>query len=242
MIIMKIGLIQTRGLGDIVIAIPVAMHFISLGHKVYWPIDSEFIDSFSDTFPDIEFLPIYRSRTGDSTAEYFYYQPLQELTKLSCDNIYCLYSHLTGFNLGNERLRESLTFDAYKYAITNTPFHLKWNFKPRRNAIRESNLFKILNLDPTEKFNIIQDAGSNLKVNLTTYIENKKIRNIFITPLTENIFDWLGVIERCESAYFLDSVYSNIVEQMNLCANKSILLRSPAAFTPILKNNWKYIQ
>lgn len=239
---MKIGIIQTRGLGDIVIAIPIAMYYIERGCEVYWPIDSEFIASFEDAFPKIKFIPIDRSITGDATAEYFYNTPLEKIRKCACDSVICLYSHLSNFDLGNKKLQESLTFDSYKYAVSNVPFSEKWNFTPRRNSLREGKLFEKLNLDPSEKFNLIQNVGSNFDTDLDHFIKNKNIRNIYIEPITVNIFDWLGLIERCESAYLLDSVYSNIVEQMNFKIDKSLFLRSPTKFTPVMKNNWNYLQ
>jgi len=38
---MQIGLIQTRGIGDIIIALPIADFFTAKGYKVTWPIDAE---------------------------------------------------------------------------------------------------------------------------------------------------------------------------------------------------------
>jgi hypothetical protein len=238
---MKLGIIQTRGLGDIVIAAPIAMYYIERGYEVYWPIDSEFIPSFKDTFPKIKFIAIDKSLTGNSTAEYFYYSPLEELKKIRCDSIICLYSHLSGFDFGNSRLENSLTFDAYKYAVSGVPFSEKWNFNPKRNFSREKSLFELLKINSSEKFNLVQNAGSNFHVDLTHHIKNQSIRTIRIEPLSENIFDWLGLIERCEAGYFVDSVYSNIIEQMNLNIKKTLFLRSETKFTPVMKSNWSFL-
>lgn len=43
---MRIGLVQTRGIGDIIIALPIAQSFVNDGHEVFWPIDSRFVSSF----------------------------------------------------------------------------------------------------------------------------------------------------------------------------------------------------
>lgn len=238
---MKIGIIQTRGLGDIVIAIPIAMYYIERGCEVYWPIDSEFIPSFQETFPKIKFISIEKTIAGDSTADYFFNFPLNELKKKSCNSIICLYSHLTGFELGNTRLKESLTFDAYKYAVAKVPLKEKWNFAPKRNAVREGKLFELLALNPTDIYNVTQTEGSNFKANIEDHIKEKDLRTINITPLTNNIFDWLGVIEQANHVYLVDSVYSNIVEQLGICNQKSLFLRSPSPMTPILKNDWSFI-
>ena len=160
---MRIGIIQTRGLGDIVIAAPIAMYYIDRGCEVFWPIDSEFIPSFAFAFAKINFLPINRTETGDSTAEYFYYAPLDKLKQQECDSVLCLYSHLSGFDLGQERLKESLNFDAYKYAIAKVPFKEKWKFHPKRNPVNEANLIQKINLDLSEKYIVIHEEGSNFK-------------------------------------------------------------------------------
>ena len=238
---MKLGIIQTRGLGDIVIAVPIAMYYIERGCEVYWPIDSEFIPSFQDSFPKINFIPVDKAVTGISTEEYFYNSPLNELKKITCNSIICLYSHLTGFDLGNNRLRESLSFDAYKYAVAKVPFSEKWNFAPKRNAVREGKLFELLQLNPTDSYNVIQNEGSNFIADIENYINEKELRTINISPLTNNIFDWIGVIERANHVYLVDSVYSNIVEQLDICNKKSLFLRSPSPMTPVLKNGWSFI-
>jgi hypothetical protein len=238
---MKIGIIQTRGLGDIVIAAPIAMYYIERGCEVYWPIDSEFISSFKDAFPKINFLSIEKSVTGNATAEYFYSAPHNELMKNGCTTIICLYSHLTGFDFGYPRHQNSLSFDAYKYAVAKVPFKEKWNFHPRRNPIREARIFNLLELNPEDKFTLIQTEGSNFTINPDQIPSKNELRRITIKPITDNIFDWLGVFERCDSAFLIDSVYVNLIEQMNLKIKKTIFFRSNCQLTPTLINEWEFI-
>lgn len=235
----KIGLIQTRGLGDIIISAPIAMYYIDRGCEVYWPIDSEFIFSFQCAFPKIKFIAINKERTGSSTADYFYNEPLNELNRNSCDVIFCLYSYLTGFNLQQPRLQTSLSFDVYKYAVAKVPFKEKWNFNPVRNKQREQKLFQILNINSDTKYNLIHDVGSDFSLNIESFIENKELKSIKISALTDNIFDWIGVIEKAAKVYFIDSVYSNLTEQLNISVNKKLFLRSPSPMTPVFINNWE---
>lgn len=235
---MKLGIIQTRGLGDIVIAAPIAAYYNNLGFEVFWPIDSDFIASFKDAFPKINFIPIEKAIYGDATADYFYHQPLRELNKIGCEFKICLYSYLSGFDLGHQRHRESLSFDAYKYAIAKVPFKEKWTLKIERNLIREAKMFDLLNLNPTEEFIVIHDEGSNTKVNIQEALIEEKKRVVRIEPITNNIFDWLGVIECSNSLHLLDSVYANLVEQLNLVNTKTLYLRSNANFSPVFINSW----
>ena len=238
---MKIGIIQTRGLGDIIIAIPIAMYYINRGCTIHWPIDSTFIESFKDSFPEINFIPVNVNLTGNGTAAYFYSKPLEELLNIKCDSILCLYSHLSGLEVANPRMSHSLSFDAYKYAVSKVPFQEKWTFHPRRNVVREALLFPKLTLDPTEKYTIIHNQCSAYTHELDQSYYDSSTKNIFITPITDNIFDWIGVLERCHNAILIDSVYANLVEQLNLKVSKKFIFRSATAFTPILLNHWEFI-
>ena len=138
---MRIGIIQTRGIGDIVIAIPIANYYMKKGYEVYWPIDSDFYKPFKLAFPNINFISI-NSEIQKLTKEYFFEEPKIILEKINCSKIICLYSYLSnGYDFGQtelqKRLALSLSFDAYKYAIADVPFKEKWNFKPIRNYTNE---------------------------------------------------------------------------------------------------------
>ena len=52
-----LGLEQTRGIGDIIIALPIAKWYHDRGVKVYWPIDERFFGSFNRAVDYVEFLP-----------------------------------------------------------------------------------------------------------------------------------------------------------------------------------------
>ncbi len=235
---MRIGIIQTRGMGDIIIAAPIAMHWVDRGHEVLWPIDSEFLEAFTYALPSIQFLPVDRSITGNNTASYFVEHPKELLSNAGCEKVHVLYSHLTGYEFPHSTLSTFLSFDRYKYAVAEVPFAEKWNLKIRRNREREMQLFETLSLSPQEEYIVMQDTGSNYKTDLTARIKDNGTRLINITPVTENFFDWLGVIESAKELHLIDSVYSNIVDQLNFRNRKNFYSRSPIQFTPILNSNW----
>jgi len=54
----KIGLIQSRGIGDIIIALPIAKYYADQGNEVYWPIYEGFVPSFTNTAPYVRWLPV----------------------------------------------------------------------------------------------------------------------------------------------------------------------------------------
>src|SRR5258708_4171950 len=93
---MRIGLIQTRGIGDIVIALPIAQQLIALGHEVHWPVDARFLSFVSAAPPEVRFHPIDPADVGDQSFAYFYEAPRALLERLSCAAIHCLYSFLSG--------------------------------------------------------------------------------------------------------------------------------------------------
>ena len=237
---MRIGIIQTRGMGDIVIAAPIATYWLERGHEVFWPIDSEFIEAFSYALPDIQFLPVDKSVTGANTAGYFIEYPRELLSNAGCEKVHVLYSHLTGYEFPEANLSTFLSFDRYKYAVAGVPFSEKWNLKIRRNKDREMQLFDILSLSPLEQYIVMQETGSNYKTNIRSRIKDDGKRLINITPLTENFLDWLGVIENAQELHLIDSVYSNIVDQLDFKNKKTFYGRSSIQFTPVLNSNWQY--
>jgi len=240
---MRVGIIQTRGIGDIVIAAPIAAHFIAMGHEVFWPIDTDFIEPFAYALPNIQFLPVDKSITGINTAEFFIETPKRVLTQLGCEHIHTLYSYLTGYDFGFNELSEAVPFDAYKYAITGVQLSKKWTLKLRRNILREAELFRTLNLDPKEDFIVCHEQGSVYSYNFSQECEivAPGMRVIQISALTTNFLDWLGVLEHCKYFFSVNSVYLNLVEQLSFECDKFMKLQTAARWTPVMKNLWKYL-
>jgi hypothetical protein len=236
---MKIGLIQTRGLGDIIIAAPIAQFFMETGHNVVWPVDSRFTLSLAAAFPEINFLPIDIQEQGGTTAGYFYDKPLSLLSAGNCDQVFCLYSYLTGLEVNNKKLYKSLKFDEYKYAITGVPFDRKWTLKITRNTQREQDLRNSLQIG--RKHVVVHEQGSDFHLNIQLPPDITQSYDIIrIDQRTDNPFDWVGVIETAEIFIGVDSFFANLVEQLNLCSKKYLFLRSECRFTPVLKNGWVY--
>ena len=73
--IKKIGLIQSRGLGDIHIALPIAFFYRQKGYEVYWPIYDKWIDQMNHYAPWIKWIPIKMSK------DFFFVEPLNILKK-----------------------------------------------------------------------------------------------------------------------------------------------------------------
>jgi len=236
---MKIGIIQTRGLGDIIIAAPIAQYYTDLGFTVYWPVDNRFLNSVQSAFPNINFLAVDTEVNGSSNYEYFYGEPMRQLNELGCDQIFCLYSYLSGLDVVNKKLANSLKFDEYKYAVAQVPFDRKWTLKIKRNKMRETALKEKLGIH--KPYALLHEEGSNFKLSIQLPPDvSDRLQVIRMSTLTDNPFDWLGVIEEANMLVCVDSCFANLAEQMNLCADKHLMLRSDIRATPVLKNGWKF--
>ncbi|QWE00600.1 hypothetical protein FD967_00700 [Polynucleobacter sp. JS-Mosq-20-D10] len=240
---MKIGLIQSRGLGDIIIALPIARHFYESGDEVFWPINESFLPSFQEATPWVNWIGIGWS--DPINFDYMYQVPMDILHKVSVNKVLSLYHYLsTHKDLPNKLLQSTLKFDQYKYAVSNVPFSKKWTLANclKRNIDRESNLFD--KLVKQEKYMVIHQQGSDFskKFNVDD-AKNKGYQIIEISEVTDNIFDWLKVLENAKALVLIDSVFSNLVEQLGIGENvpKYFGVRSDAMFTPVLLGNWQYI-
>ncbi|MGE5537382.1 MAG: hypothetical protein ACM30I_02110 [Gemmatimonas sp.] len=237
---MRLGLIQTRGIGDLVIALPIAQHFVALGHEVHWPVDSRFLGFMAAAAPEVRFHPIDPSDTGDQTPAYFYDAPLAVLQGLGCDAIQCLYSYLTGRDVVNEKLARALKFDEYKYAVTGVPFSRKWDLRIRRDAAREQALFDSLGVRGPYVLVHATASGASINVNLAPQLVAGR-QVIELTERTDNPFDWLLALERASLLVLIDSVFANLVEQLNFPNPKILMLKAAEVpFTPVFKNGWTF--
>jgi hypothetical protein len=234
-----IGIIQTRGIGDIVIAAPIAQHYVALGYRVLWPVDSRFLASVQSAFPEIEFIPIDARLLGDASYEFFYGEPMRLLQQHDCEFIYSLYSFLSGLNVVDEKLAKSLKFDEYKYAVAQVPFERKWALKIARNREREDALREKVGI--VGPYVLLHEEGSNFKLSIELPEDvMQRYQVIRVGMLTDNPFDWLGVIEQASMMVCVDSCFANLAEQLNLCHDKYLMLRSDISATPVFKNGWKF--
>ena len=233
----RIGLIQTRGIGDIIIALPIADHYQELGYEVYWPIDHRFCEMFRRVKPLINFIPVPGKQQDG--RDFFLMDPLRLLQEKECSRIIILYSYIGGLNVCDTRLAHALKFDEYKYAIASVPFAKKWSLKLERDLKREEALFERLGID--REFALIHDTGSDIKIPLPIPMDVKRdFQLVHIEDLTDSPFDWLLTIERASRLVMLDSCFSNIVEQMNISTKKRLVTRSDMHFTPVYKNGWEF--
>ncbi|HEV7701314.1 MAG TPA: hypothetical protein VGO43_13865 [Pyrinomonadaceae bacterium] len=233
----RIGLVQTGGIGDIIIALPIADHFTELGFEVVWPIKEAYMPIFEPIKPSVRFLPV--PPTGSSSVVH---EPLRLLNAEACQRTIVLYSYVGGININDSRLSGALKFDEYKYAIAGVPFAKKWDLRYERDMERENRLYDSLNIseeylcfhglsaDMTEPLRLPGHMSEGLRV-----IEMEKQSE------DESPFDWLLTLERAKKLILVDSCFANLVEQMNLTNPKAVITDNAVAFTPVFRNGWQFL-
>jgi len=232
----RLGLIQSRGLGDIVIALPIALHYHTRGWDIYWPICEEFVPSVIDHVPWIKWIPI----KTDSGA-FFYDVPIQRLKNFQCDEIIPLYQHLTGHDFINEKYFQYTKFDQYKYIRAGVPFLEKWNLDQciTRFPEREQALYDSVVTNPN--YAVIHLEGSDARADFDRSMIPADWGTVEIQPRTGSIFDWLMIIERAQSIIMIDSVFANMVDQLGIGEDHYFIQRSHIGLTPVLNLPWCWL-
>jgi hypothetical protein len=81
-----LGLIQSRGIDDIIIALPIAKYCHDRGVGVHWPIDQRFLPSFLGAVNYVNFIPFR------ATIDGFLNTPFRLLDAVLCSRVVTLYS------------------------------------------------------------------------------------------------------------------------------------------------------
>jgi hypothetical protein len=232
----KIGIIQSRGLGDICLALPIAHYYHQRDYEIHWPICEEFYPSFKDTAPWVKWISI----PTDARGEFFYNEPTRRLQSAKCEEIICLYQSLNVVpELSQVPWFQIQKFDEFKYTKAGVPFLYKWRLNDciNRNHKKEQALFD--RLVKQENYFVTHTKGSSFSVTPDLTAIPSDWQHIEITEgITDNVFDWLGIIEGAQAVILLDSIFSNIVDQLDIKVDKYWIPRSHIHLTPVLGSEW----
>ena len=236
----RIGIIQSRGLGDLFIALPIALDYKEQGYdEILWPICEEFMSTMTKCAPWVTWIPLKTTRDGS----FFYFHAYNNLKYRNCEQIVCLYQYLSNMpQLSDPDLFPILKFDQYKYAVAGVPFKNKQRLAEciTRDPVAEDQLYKqVVKGGP---YIVVHDQGSDRQINLDwSDAESQGYQVIHIREgLTDNLVNWLSVIEGAETLYLIDSVFSNIVDGLDLHRDKWFIRRSKMDLTPVLLSDWNY--
>ena len=236
----RIGIIQSRGLGDLFIALPIALHYKEAGYdEILWPICEEFIPTMTACAPWVEWIGI----KTDPTGHFFYRTAEANLVHRSCEEIICLYQYLSNMpQLSDPDLFPILKFDQYKYATAGVPFKSKQRLSECivRDPAAEALVYQ--QVVQQSKYIVVHLEGSDVTLNLdfsAAEAAGYQVVNIR-EGVTDNLVNWLGVIEGAEELYLLDSSISNLVDGLDMHRNKWFIRRSKMDLTPVLLSDWQY--
>ena len=235
----SLGLIQSRGLGDILIALPIARHYHQAGYRIHWPICEEFWGSVRDSVAWVDWIPI----PADARGEFFYAEPLRRLTHVACDEILCLYQSLNILpELSKVPWYQIQHFDEFKYSKARVPFLQKWTLAEcvTRNPVREAALVK--KLVTTPDYCVTHLASDAFACNPDLSFLPAEWQRIPVTPkATDCLFDWLSVLEGARAVVCIDSSIANLVDQFKIerpTLKKYWIPRSHIHLTPVLGTAW----
>ena len=236
--IKKIGLVQSRGCGDLVISLPIAHYYHCAGYQVYWPICEEFASSMQPAAPWVNWIPI----PTDERGEFYYDVPVQKLHAAGVTDIICLYQALTGHpEFSAEPHFPHTKFDQYKYIQARVPFKNKWLLDECivRNNEREQALYD--RLVTNVNYVVVHIHGSDYTADVDLSIVPDDWQIIEIDAQTDSIFDWLLILVNAQSLIMVDSVFANLVDQMNIGDDRYFIPRSHIGLTPVLGNAWTWL-
>lgn len=236
----KIGFIQSRGLGDIAIALPIARHYYEQGYIIYWPICEEFIPSFQSTAPWVNWISV----KTDPQGNFFYNSPLRELKNRAVKEIICLYQSLNVVpELSDVPWFQIQKFDEFKYTRAGVPFLKKWTLANCiiRNTERETSLYQKIVKQPL--YYVTHTRGSSFKADPDLSSLPLEWQRIEITEnITDNVFDWLGVLENAQALVLIDSVFANLCDQLDVQTDKYWIPRSHIHLSPVLGSDWTILE
>ena len=235
---MKIGIIQSRGLGDLIIALPIAWRYYLDGNEVYWPICEEFMSTMTKSAPWVNWIPL----KTDTHGNYFYFHAYGNLKYRELDEIVCLYQFLSSMpELSDPVLFPILKFDQYKYGKVGMALKDKLLLPAciQRDPAVEALLKE--QVVTKDRYIVVHLQGSSARAQLDFTDIDPAVQVVEIREgFTDNAFDWLGVIEGAESLYMIDSCFSNMVDGFDLCRDKWFIPRSKMDLTPVLLSDWRY--
>ena len=240
----RLGIIQSRGLGDIVISLPIAHYYYQQGWEIHWPICREFITHFYLQCPWVNWHPVETDREGT----FFLEQPRAILKRLATTEELPLYQALTGQpEFSATPYFQHTKFDQYKYIRAGVPFKQKWTLKDcvERDRGREQQVLDRIRKEIGDRpYILIQVQGSDHRARFDPDILPQDHAHIEINEITDCFWDWLGAIEQASAVILVDSVYSNVVDQLELLDDESryFIPRSHIGLTPVQGCHWTWLE
>lgn len=242
------GIIQSRGLGDIIIALPIARHYYDRGETIVWPICEEFYSSVKNHAPWVNWVPI----ETDPAGRFFLERPLEVFREwgVDPDEALYLYQYLnTVPELTDPELFNILKFDQYKYQVAGVPFIKKWSLgrcieRSNQGELKLRDRLESAGYDLRKPYAVCHLTGSSARVDssIITWLD-PAVRVIDIDLYkTDSVFDWIGVLEGASAIVCLDSCIANMTDQLGINGPRLYWIRRSAwDLTPVLGEAWTVV-
>lgn len=163
----------------------------------------------------------------------FMYRDLQNLSLIPLSNTYatameCVDRILAevptdrkiriGFEYLQQFTQQGMQFDEAFYTQVGLPFNKRWDdFLVDRDVYREFNLYREVIGDNNNEYIFLHEDPSRGYIINREYITNKYLP--VITPkveYTNNIFDYLEIIENAKEVHCIDSSFKNMIDSVTL--------------------------
>jgi hypothetical protein len=166
---------------------------------------------------------------------------MQRLRNFKVDETLCLYQALTGHKFHEEKYFQYTKFDQYKYIKAGVPFLNKWKLAEciKRDPVKEQALYDRLVGNPN--YVVVHRKGSDFEAEVDLSIVPPEWQIIEITEQTDCIFDWLTILEKAQSLILVDSVFANLVDQLNIGEDRHLIQRSHIGLTPVFGGHWNWL-
>ena len=234
----KLGIIQTGGLGDIHIALPIAFYYHEKGFEIYWPIFDHWVEQMTHYAPWINWMSVER----DKGLEHAYEIPKKKKKKKSVDKILPLYNFLSSKpELSKVPYFPHVTFDQFKYFKADVPFFYKWKLNQciKRDDKREKETFDKYVKNKNYVVTHLKASVHNADFDKSIIPNNHQVIEISNDGY---VLDWLKIIENAKILFMTNSVMANITDQLNIEVKKFFIPRTNIFLSPTFLNNWTWLK
>jgi glycosyltransferase involved in cell wall biosynthesis len=202
----KLCVLQPHGIGDVIFCQTLIRTFKD--YDITWPVQSQFIEGLQRAYPDIDWIPDNES-------------PVPLTLKTDCQ--YKEY-RVIPIRWSNEILRVPYhkvmraKYEMYKMPYQDWKRDVIW----KRDADKENELFKLLNLKPNEYVlkNVTFMSNANQKIQIDIKgIEMKVIPGF-------SLFDWAKVFENAKEIHTVSTSILYILDLLDTC-QVNVYVRQP---------------
>ncbi len=218
---MKVAYIQQHlGLGDHIICNALIRNFAKQYDTVFLFVKKQNYNSVSFMYRDSNNIKLITMPLNvDWNGEIRFANSFKQ-TNPTADHIQVGFNYLQG---------SSALFDIKFYKQFNMDFNKRFeDFYLQRDLETEMELFKQLNVKEGKYILICNVGGPDFKtydIDYEKYTEHKDLPIIYLSKLTDNIFDWIYTAENAMEIYAVDSAFRLMIDSFNL-SNKKLYIHS----------------